>query len=157
MRRQEFNVILIGNERSNIFELNSYPHTTSDDDDNFKRIEQFVDPTYRFRGPNRKLFCRWTVHLRFLDRNGKHRWVCQKWRYTTDVSWWDRSHHVISIRATIRCNINVFDNNINIKPVPKLANRFAESLQSWKRRATVKSSQYNIHGTWIMFLLAHAL
>jgi len=79
-----------------------------------------------------------------------------KWHHTTDVSWLDGSHHVTSTRAIIRCNKILFKNN-NIKPVPKLANRFAESLQSWKRRATVKSSQYNIHVAWIMFLLAHVI
>jgi len=66
---------------------------------------------------------------------------------------------VTSIRAIIRCKINLFKNNDNMKLVPKLANRFTESLQSWKRRAPVKSSQYNIglHVAWIMFLLSHVI
>jgi len=76
---------------------------------------------------------------------------------TTGVSCLDCSHHVTSIRAIIHCNINLFKNNGNIKPVPYLANRFAESLQLWKRRVTVKSIQYNIHVAWIMFLLAHVI
>jgi len=131
-------------------------HTTNDDVD-FKRIEQFVDTFYRLLEPDRKQSCRWTSHFKTVIRKEYIVEYSRKWCHTTDVSRFDCSHHVTSIRASIRCNINLFSNNDNIIPVPKLTNRFTESLQPWKRRATVKSSQYNIHVAWIMFLLAHVI
>jgi len=156
MWRQEFKVILISNERSN--NIRTQFLLTHSQWYCWLRVDRTV------RGYNLQIWR--TRHktilsvkctIRISYSAWKHRWICRKWCHTTDVSWLDRSHYVTSIRAIIRCNMNFFSNNGNIKPVPKLANRFAKSLQLWKRWATVKSSQYNKHVAWIMFLSAHVI
>jgi len=156
MRRQKFKVILISNKQSNnirtqfVLAHNQW-WCWLQADRTVRRCNLRIPRTWQ------KTILPVICTLQNYQSEWKTSWILWKWRHTTDVSWLDRSHHVTSIRAMIRCNINFFSNNGSIKLVPKLANRFAENLQSWKRRATVKSTQYNIHVAWIMFLLAHII
>jgi len=162
MRRQKFKVILISNDRSKNFR-SQFALTTTNDDINFKQGSnsssiqlvhgvkwfQFIDSkdlTENYPAGN---FDSKKIQFR-MD----HPLIPRKWRHTTDVSWMDGSHHVTSKPANIRCRINLCRITTIWKPGPKLANQFAESLESWKQRATVKSSQHNIHVAWIMFSFA---
>jgi len=124
MRRQKFKVILISNEWSNNIRT-QFVLT-------HKQWWCWLQADWTVRRYNLQIPRTWQKTILWVictlqnyQSEWKTRSIPRKWRHTTDVSWLDQSHHVTSIRAMLRCNINFFSNNGNIKPVPKLENRFA--------------------------------
>jgi len=163
MRRQKFKVTLISSKWSNWSQF-ALTHNqwwcrlqTDQTVSRYNFSTMLIDFNVQILNTWQKNILPLNFTLQNFDSEWRYPWIHRKWRHTTDVSWLDGSHHMTSTRAIIRCNIISFKNNDNIKPVPKLAKRFAVSLQSWKRRATVKSSQYNIHAAQIMFSFAYVI